>query len=76
MFDSKMELLRFHFGIKKLEDWQEVLPASILSVDGVGPQTLNQIRLHLAGKGLTLETMKHQLTGNRTCSSLESVRCN
>lgn len=54
MFDSKMELLRFHFGIKKLEDWQEVLPASILSVDGVGPQTLNQIRLHLAGKGLTL----------------------
>ena len=44
-----------HFAIAEPTDWQTVTPASILSVKGLGPKTLNALRLHLAGQGLTLQ---------------------
>jgi hypothetical protein len=52
--DSKIETLREEFGIKSPDDWQHVDPNSILAIDGIGPQTLNHLRLHLASRGLTL----------------------
>lgn len=54
VFDSKLNLLRFHFNIQKPEDWREVLPSSVLSVDDVGEATLAHLRYLLAGQGITL----------------------
>jgi len=54
MLDSKIEQLRHHFGIFNVEDWTVVTPEMILKQDGIGPKTLDYIRLHLCSRGLTL----------------------
>lgn len=54
MLDSKLNLLRFHFGIQKPEDWTHIRPNEVLSQDGIGDATLNHLRYLLAGQGLTL----------------------
>lgn len=49
-----IEGLAAQFGIKKPEDWRNVLPDSILAKPGVGQRSLDALRLWLAGQGLTL----------------------
>lgn len=53
--DHRIKLARDHFGIQTPEDWQEIRPEWIRQVDGVGPRTLDLIRLYLAARGLTLK---------------------
>lgn len=55
MLDTKITNLKNHFGIFQDADWQEVEPAWILGIDGIGPVTLDYIRLLLANRGLTLK---------------------
>jgi len=54
VLDSKIELVRGYWGISTLEQWQEISPADVLKIEGVGPVTLDHIRLYLAGHGHTL----------------------
>ncbi len=54
VLDSKFQQLRDHFQIVRPEDWQQVSPASVVALDGIGEATLNHLRLHLAARGLTL----------------------
>jgi len=55
MLDSKFQQLKRHFGIVVPEDWQAVRPEWITSLDGIGPKTLDYLRLLLAARGLTLK---------------------
>ena len=55
MLDSKIQSLKRHFGITTASDWCGVKPEWILSQDGIGPVTLDYIRLCLAARGLTLK---------------------
>ena len=55
MLDTKLQTLKDRFGVSTQQDWQDVEPAWILSQDGIGPVTLDYLRLLLANKGLTLK---------------------
>lgn len=55
VLDSKFELLKNYFGCSKPEDWQSVRPEWILQLDGIGPVTLDHLRIYLAARGLTLQ---------------------
>lgn len=55
VLDSKFLKLKRHFGIVRPEDWQSVQPAWVLSQDGVGPVTLDHLRIYLAARNLTLK---------------------
>lgn len=55
MLDSKIQHLKDHFGISRPEDWQSVEPVWILSLDGIGPVTLDHVRMYLAARDLTLK---------------------
>lgn len=55
VFDKKVQQLKYHFGITKPEDWQHVHPEWILRQEGIGPVTLDHIRIWLAARGLTLK---------------------
>ena len=46
---------RDHFNIQQPSDWCEIRPEWIRNVDGVGARTLDQIRIYLAMRGLTLK---------------------
>ena len=54
VLDSKIEAARKALGIRDLQDWKQIRPEEIRAVEGCGPQTLDHIRLYLAGHGLTL----------------------
>lgn len=54
VLDSKFQLLKDHFGVSRPEDWQSVRPEWVLGIDGVGPVTLDHLRIYLAARGLTL----------------------
>lgn len=54
ILDAQIQKLTDHFGIKRPEDWARILPSSVLALHGIGQQTLNHLRLHLAARGLTL----------------------
>jgi hypothetical protein len=54
VLDSQINVLRRKFSIRSIEDWRNVTPSEVLSTHNVGPQTLNHLRLHLAGHGVTL----------------------
>lgn len=54
VLDSKIAMVKDHFGIFEAEEWSRVRPEWILGIDGVGQVTLDHIRLYLAGRGLTL----------------------
>lgn len=58
MFDTKLQTLKYHFGISTDLDWQSVRPEWILSIDGCGPKILEFIRLMLAVKDLSLKDDK------------------
>lgn len=53
--DHRIKLAAEHFKITKPSDWCEIKPSWIKGVDGVGPRTLDLIRLYLAARGLTLK---------------------
>lgn len=53
--DHRIKLARDHFDIKQPSDWCQIRPEWIRSIDGVGPRTLDLIRLYLAARGLTLQ---------------------
>ena len=55
VLDSKITQLKHYFGIMKPEDWQGVEPGWILRQDGIGPVTLDHVRIYLAARGLTLK---------------------
>jgi hypothetical protein len=55
MLNSKLEYLMGHFGISKIADWQDVEPAWVISQPGIGPKTLDYLRLLLASHGFTLK---------------------
>ena len=55
VLDSKIRLCKEHFGIITPEDWQDVRPEWILGLDGIGPVTLEHIRLYLAARNLALK---------------------
>lgn len=54
VLDSKIMILREKFGIQSVADWQSVTPEEVIATPDIGPQTLNHLRLHLAGHGITL----------------------
>lgn len=58
MLNSKLQLLKDHFGIATVHDWQGVRPEWIVSLDGIGPKTLEYLRLMLAQHDVTLKDDK------------------
>lgn len=54
VLDSKILKVKQHFGIARPEDWCKVRPEWITKIDGVGPVTLEHIRIYLASRNLTL----------------------
>ena len=55
VLDTKILTVRQAFNIESLADWSRVAPDDVLSLDGIGPATLDHIRLYLAGNGQTLK---------------------
>lgn len=55
MLDSKFRKLKDYFGVTTPADWQTVEPGAILAIDGIGPVTLEHLRIYLAAKNLTLK---------------------
>lgn len=54
-FDAAISKIQNHFGITKLDDWSDVEPEWILALDGVGPATLDHVRIYLALRDRTLK---------------------
>lgn len=52
--DHLIRIAAEHFGIAQPEDWCNIRPEWITTIDGCGPATLDHIRLYLAARGLTL----------------------
>lgn len=56
MFESKLTALRQALNVgENFTSWQEITPRQVLSVEGIGPATLDQLRHWLAQNGLTLK---------------------
>lgn len=54
VLDSKILKIKQRFGIVRPEDWAKVRPEWILKLDGIGPATLEHVRIYLAARNLTL----------------------
>jgi hypothetical protein len=54
VLDSKIIKVKQHFGITSESDWEKVRPEWILKLDGIGPATLEHVRIYLAARNLTL----------------------
>ena len=76
MFDKAINRLRHYFGIHDIDDWKDVRPEWILKQDGIGPSTLDHIRLYLAARNIVLkddetpEYWKQRLTETRIAKTL------
>ena len=55
VLDTKIETVRETLALRTLADWTGVTPRQILDIDGVGPATLDMIRLYLAGRSVALK---------------------
>lgn len=55
IFDARMRTVELHFGCSSADDWVDISPSWIIGLDGIGPSTLNKIRLYLASSGRTLK---------------------
>ena len=55
VLDSKIAAVREAYSLRDLHDWQDVTPHQVMAIDGVGPVTLDHIRLYLAGHNITLK---------------------
>lgn len=54
MLDSKILKIKQHFSLHAPEDWTRVRPEWLLKLDGIGPVTVNMVRVWLAARNLTL----------------------
>ncbi len=54
VLDTKIQQVKEHFGCETLDQWRTIAPGWILQLEGIGPATLDQIRLMLAVRGVTL----------------------
>lgn len=54
VLDTKIQQVKEHFGCSELDDWRQIAPSWIVQLEGIGPATLDQIRLMLAVRGVTL----------------------
>lgn len=54
VLDSKLLMIKQKFGIFALDDWKRVAPQDLLAMDGIGPVTLDMVRIWLAARNLTL----------------------
>lgn len=50
----RITMVRDALGIRDLPDWSKHSPADVLAIEGVGPQTLDEVRYWLAARGMTL----------------------
>lgn len=55
VLDSKIAAVRDAYGVRDLHDWQDITPHQVMAIDGVGPVTLDHLRLYLAGHDTTLK---------------------
>lgn len=53
--DRRIEKARDHFKITEPAEWCNIRPEWIRQLHGVGPRTVDMIRLYLAARGLTLK---------------------
>lgn len=76
MLNSKLSKIQLYLGINTLEDWTTIEPAMLLRMDGIGPVTLDYIRLMLANRGLTLRndnTAEHWKNHPRLAKVIETI---
>ena len=59
--DHRIEKARAHFKISEPSDWCNIRPEWIRQLHGVGPRTVDLIRLYLAARGLTLKEVCRQV---------------
>lgn len=71
VLDSKINAIRQAYDIRDLHQWQDITPYQVLMVDGVGPVTLDHLRLYLAGHDTTL---KNDATPAYWRKNLASIR--
>lgn len=55
MLDKKIQSAKDYFGITSPSDWADVEPSWIIAIDGIGPVTLDHIRIYLAARDITLK---------------------
>ena len=55
VLDSKILTVRQAFNVQSLADWSRVSPQDVVALDGIGPATLDHIRLYLCGQDQTLK---------------------
>lgn len=67
---NRIEHVRETLGIKTLSDWTRFTPGDVLSIDGIGDVTLDEIRLMLAGRKLAL---KNDMTADHWWATIGST---
>lgn len=55
VLDKNIQAAANHFGITCPEDWQQVPVGWLRQIKGVGPSTIDHLRIYLAARGLTLK---------------------
>lgn len=76
VLDSKIQAVKDYFGIETLADWSDVEPHWITAIDGVGPVTLDHIRMYLAAHDVALkgdntpEFWREHLSQARICHQM------
>lgn len=55
VLDKKIQEAAEQFGVTTPEDWQQVSVAWLRQIPGVGPSTIDHLRIYLAARGLTLK---------------------
>jgi DNA excision repair protein ERCC-4 len=55
VLDSRILLVKQHFGIYQLSDWSNIRPQDVVAIRDVGPATLDHIRLYLSAHNVTLK---------------------
>lgn len=76
VLDSKIQAVKDYFGIETLADWSDVEPHWITAIDGVGPVTLDHIRMYLAAHDVALkgdhtpEYWREHLSQARICHQM------
>lgn len=55
VLDAKIAAVKNYYGIAFPADWQAITTEQVLKLDGIGPSTLEHIRIYLAMQGLTLK---------------------
>lgn len=76
VLDSKIQAVKDYLGVESLDDWRRIEPHWITAIDGVGPVTLDHIRMYLAAKNIALkkdqtpEYWREHLSESRICHTM------